>query len=125
MALRRCARSGSPSYRPRQLIKYTNQKCRLGPWRLPSTGISSLDSLLGGEGYPDRSAVLVTGAPGIGKEALGYWFTNSGLAQSDFCAYVTRLATREVLKDAKAFGLDFAQRVPLWIAREGGEIQGD
>ena len=92
---------------------------------MPSTGISSLDKLLEGEGYPDRSTVLVTGAPGIGKEALGYWFTNSGLSQGDFCAYVTRLATREVLKDAKAFGLDFSQRVPFWIAREGGEIQGD
>jgi KaiC/GvpD/RAD55 family RecA-like ATPase len=92
---------------------------------LPSTGISALDKLLEGEGYPDRSAILVTGAPGIGKEALGYWFTHSGLGQGDFCVYVTRLAAREVLKDAKAFGLDFSQRVPLWIAREGGEIQGD
>jgi KaiC/GvpD/RAD55 family RecA-like ATPase len=26
-----------------------------------------------------KSAVLAVGAPGIGKEALGYWFTYSGL----------------------------------------------
>jgi circadian clock protein KaiC len=88
-----------------------------------STGLSDLDKLLEGEGYPDRSAILVAGAPGIGKEALGYWFTHSGLVQGDFCLYVTRLATREVLKDAKAFGLDFSQRVPHWIAREGGEAR--
>ncbi len=87
-----------------------------------STGLTALDKLLEGEGYPDRSAVLITGAPGIGKEALSYWFTQSGLVQGDFCLYVTRLATREVLKDAQAFGLDFKQRVPFWIAREGGEI---
>ena len=30
-----------------------------------------------------------------------------------------------MLKDAKAFGWEFAQRVPFWIARDGGEIQGD
>ena len=90
---------------------------------MASTGLSDLDKLLQGEGYPDRSAILVTGAPGIGKEAICYWFTHSGLLQGDFCLYVTRLATREVLKDAKAFGLDFDQRVPQWIAREGGEIQ--
>jgi KaiC/GvpD/RAD55 family RecA-like ATPase len=90
-----------------------------------STGLIALDKLLEGEGYPDRSAILVTGAPGIGKEALSYWFTQSGLQQGDFCLYVTRLATREVLKDAKAFGLSFEQRVPQWIAREGGEIQYD
>ena len=90
---------------------------------LASSGIPALDEILAGEGYPDRSAILVTGAPGIGKEALCYWFTHSGLKQGDFCLYVTRLATREVLKDAKAFGLDFDQRVPQWIAREGGEIR--
>lgn len=92
---------------------------------MPSTGLSSLDGLLQGEGYPDRSAILVTGAPGIGKEALCYWFVQSGLSQGDFCLYVTRLATREVLKDAKAFGLDFQQRVPFWMAREGGEVEYD
>jgi len=89
---------------------------------LASTGLPALDQLLEGEGFPDKSAILITGAPGIGKEALGYWFTNSGLLQGDFCLYVTRLATREVLKDSKAYGVDFQQRVPLWIAREGGEI---
>ena len=92
---------------------------------MASTGLSPLDNLLGGEGYPDRSCVLITGAPGIGKEALSYWFTHSGLVQGDFCLYVTRLAAREVLKDSKAFGLDFQNRVPFWIAREGGQIPFD
>jgi len=56
-----------------------------------STGVEGPDHLLK-DGYPDRSAVLVNGPPGVGKEALGYWFTQSGLAQGDFCLYVTRLA---------------------------------
>jgi KaiC/GvpD/RAD55 family RecA-like ATPase len=38
---------------------------------------------------------------------------------------LTRLSTREVLKDAKAFGVDFGNRVPFWIAAEGGEIKYD
>jgi len=92
---------------------------------LVSTGISALDTILDGEGYPDRSAILVAGAPGIGKEALCYWFTHSGLAQGDFCLYVTRLITRDVLRDAKGFGVDFSQGVPFWIAQEGGEIKYD
>jgi KaiC/GvpD/RAD55 family RecA-like ATPase len=66
---------------------------------------------------------LTTGAPGIGKEALGYFFTQSGLAQGDFCVYVTRLAAREIVKDAKAYGVDYQQRVPLWIASDGGLIK--
>ena len=59
-----------------------------------STGLSSLDQLLGKEGYPDKPTKMVVGPPGIGKEAIGYWFIQSGLMQKDFCLNVTRLPTR-------------------------------
>jgi len=74
------------------------------------------------DGYPDKSAILVTGPPGIGKEALGYWFTQTGLVQGDFCLYVTRLPVREVLQDVKGFGIDMNHKVPLWLAGEGGQL---
>ena len=90
-----------------------------------STGVSSLDNLLGSDGYPDKSTILVVGPPGIGKEALGYWFTHSGLVQNDFCLYVTRLSVKEVLQDEKGFGVDTQQRVPLWCASDGGQIKYD
>ena len=77
------------------------------------------------DGYPDKSAVLVVGPPGIGKEALGYWFTNTGLIQGDFCLYATRLSVREVLHDIKGFGIDTQQKVPLWLASDGGQIKYD
>jgi circadian clock protein KaiC len=86
---------------------------------LASTGLSSLDQLLGSDGYPDKSAILVVGPPGIGKEALGYWFTHAGLVQKDFCLQVTRLSSREVLQDVKAFGVDFSKQVPLWFSSDG------
>jgi circadian clock protein KaiC len=92
---------------------------------LVSTGVPSLDSLLGSDGYPDKSAILVVGPPGIGKEALGYWFTHSGLLQGDFCLYVTRLSVKEVLQDQKGFGVDIQQKVPLWFASDGGQINYD
>jgi len=90
---------------------------------LVSSGVSSLDKLLG-DGYPDRSTILVVGPPGIGKEALGYWFTQSGLLQGDFCLYVTRLPVREVLQDERAFGIE-GQRVPFWLAGDGGQVKLD
>ena len=89
-----------------------------------SSGIPALDPLMG-DGYPDKSAILIVGPPGIGKEALGYWFTNSGLIQGDFCLYVTRLSVKEVLHDEKGFGIDTQQKVPLWFASEGGQIKYD
>jgi circadian clock protein KaiC len=89
---------------------------------LASSGVPALDKLLGGVGYPDKSAVLVVGPPGIAKEALGYWFTYSGLVQGDFCLYVTRVSVQDVLRDQRAFGIDTAQKVPLWMAVDGGQI---
>lgn len=87
-----------------------------------SSGIPALDELLGGRGYPDKSAVLVVGPPGIAKEALGYWFTQSGLAQGDFCVYVTRVSVNDVLRDERAFGIESKQGAPVWMANEGGQI---
>ena len=92
---------------------------------MASSGVPALDSLLGGEGYPDRSAVLVVGPPGIGKEALGYWFMSTGLAQGDFCLYVSRLSVREILQDSKGFGIDMQKRVPFWLTSEGGLVKYD
>jgi len=91
---------------------------------LASSGIPALDILLA-DGYPDKSAILIIGPPGIGKEALGYWFTGSGLIQGDFCLYVTRLSVKEVLQDEKGFGVDSQQKVPMWFASEGGQIRCD
>jgi KaiC/GvpD/RAD55 family RecA-like ATPase len=89
-----------------------------------SSGIPALDPLLG-DGYPDKSTIVVVGPPGIGKEALGYWFTQSGLVQGDFCLYVTRLSVKEVLQDEKGFGIDTQQKVPLWFASDGGQVKYD
>jgi len=91
---------------------------------LASSGIPALDKLLA-DGYPDKSAVLVVGPPGIGKEALGYWFTQTGLVQGDFCLYVTRLSVRDVLQDVKGFGIDMDHKVPLWFAGDGGQLKCD
>src|SRR5437867_13174307 len=88
-----------------------------------STGLDELDHLLKG-GYPDKSAILVVGPPGIGKEALGYWFIQNGLTREDFCLYVTRLAVSEVLQDIRAFDIN-GQSSPVWCAREGGQTKCD
>jgi len=91
---------------------------------LASSGVPALDKLLA-DGYPDKSAILVLGPPGIGKEAIGYWFTKTGLVQGDFCLYATRLPVREVLQDVKGFGIDMDHKVPLWLSSDGGQIKYD
>jgi circadian clock protein KaiC len=92
--------------------------------RLVSTGVPSLDALLGSDGYPDRSAILVVGPPGIGKEALGYWFVRLGLIQGDYCLYATHRPVSDVLRDMKGVGVG-TDRVPEWIASSGSTVRCD
>jgi KaiC/GvpD/RAD55 family RecA-like ATPase len=89
---------------------------------LASSGVPALDKLLA-DGYPDKSAILVIGPPGIGKEALGYWFTSTGLVQGDFSLYVTKRSAHDLLRDAKGFGVDYQGRIPFLMAREGGQAR--
>jgi len=91
---------------------------------LVSTGVPTLDTLLGSDGYPDRSAILVVGPPGIGKEALGYWFMRSGLVQGDYCLYATHRPVSDVLRDMKGVGIA-SDRVPEWIASSGSPVKCD
>ncbi|HUH82497.1 MAG TPA: RAD55 family ATPase [Nitrososphaerales archaeon] len=86
-----------------------------------STGVPTLDQILN-DGYPERSSILVLGQSGLGKQALGYWFTKSGLAQGDFCLYVTHKPAGDVLRDMRGFGIG-SERVPEWIASSGSEIK--
>jgi circadian clock protein KaiC len=91
---------------------------------LVSTGVPSLDNLLGTDGYPDKSAILVVGPPGIGKEALGYWFIRSGLIQGDYCLYATHRPVADVLRDMKGVGIA-TDRIPEWIASSGSPTRLD
>jgi len=91
---------------------------------LVSTGVQSLDHILGGDGYPDRSAILVIGPSGIGKEALGYWFIHVGLMQGDYCLYATRRSVPDMLRDMRGFGVG-AERAPEWIASSGSPVRCD
>jgi KaiC/GvpD/RAD55 family RecA-like ATPase len=91
---------------------------------LVSTGVPTLDALLASDGYPDRSAILIEGPPGIGKEALGYWFIRSGLVQGDYCLYATHRGVPDVLRDMKGMGVG-TERVPDWIASSGSAVKCD
>jgi KaiC/GvpD/RAD55 family RecA-like ATPase len=92
---------------------------------LSSSGVPDLDRILGGQGFPDKSAVLIVGPPGVNKEALGYWFASEGLRQGDSCLYVTRLSVREVEKDRDSLGVARPSGSEFWIAREGSQTKID
>ena len=88
-----------------------------------SSGVRNFDQILS-HGYPERSSILVSGPPGVGKEALGYWFIHSGLLEGDFCFYVTHRPVADVEKDMKAFGIR-PDHAPEWMASSGSQKRCD
>lgn len=88
-----------------------------------STGLNELDQLLGG-GYPDRSSILIVGPPGIGKEALAYRFTQTGMLLGDACLYATRLSVSEVVQDVRGYKIE-PWLDPIWLASNGSKERLD
>jgi len=74
-----------------------------------STGVPELDKALEG-GVPKGSWVAITGEPGTGKSILCMHFAWAGLRVGDPVVYVTTEAEfRDVIRQAKLFGMDFEQ----------------
>jgi len=89
-----------------------------------SSGIPALDNLLV-KGYPSKSAILVVGPSGSVKQSLLYHFIQDGLVRGDACLYVTRLSNKEVLEDAKGFGIDMDEKGLLWLSRDSDQARCD
>jgi len=53
-----------------------------------STGLPKLDKILGG-GFPDKTAILVSGGPGTGKTLFGINFILEGARKGEKCCYVS------------------------------------
>jgi KaiC domain protein len=89
-----------------------------------STGVPELDKALEG-GVPKGSWVAITGEPGTGKSILCMHFAWAGLRVGDPVVYVTTEAEfRDVIRQAKLFGMDFEQYKIYDISstKELGEI---
>jgi circadian clock protein KaiC len=72
-----------------------------------STGVPSLDAMLGG-GIPEGESMLLAGPSGSGKSTLGMQFINEGLKQGEpgIVAIFEELPTEHVHR-ARMFGIDF------------------
>jgi circadian clock protein KaiC len=62
-----------------------------------STGIKSLDTMLGG-GVPKGSSTLVLGAPGTGKTLIALHFLQEGQQQGEVCLYAGSSESPELLQ---------------------------
>ncbi len=74
--------------------------------RVP-TGISRLDTMLGGKGYFRGSSILVTGTAGTGKSSLAAHLAKSTCERGERCLYLAfEESESQIIRNMKSIGID-------------------
>ncbi len=72
-----------------------------------SSGVSSLDAMLGGEGYFRGSSILVTGEAGTGKSSLAAHFAQSSCERGERCFYFAfEESESQIVRNTRSIGID-------------------
>jgi circadian clock protein KaiC len=72
-----------------------------------SSGVSRLDTMLGGEGYFRGSSILITGTAGTGKTSLAAHFANSTCARGERCLYLAfEESESQIVRNMRSIGVD-------------------
>lgn len=80
-----------------------------------STGISGLDRILHG-GFPEKTAILLSGGSGTGKTLVGLNFLLCGAAKGERCCYITLTESREeVLRACR--GIDSLKVIEKYLEK--------
>jgi circadian clock protein KaiC len=79
--------------------------------RLP-TGVSRLDTMLGGKGYFRGSSILVSGTAGTGKSSLAAHFINAACARGERCLYFAfEESQNQIIRNMHSIGINLEQWV--------------
>lgn len=72
-----------------------------------STGITSLDNMLGGKGYYRGSSILVSGTAGVGKSSLAAHFAQAACQRQERCCYFAmEESAAQIIRNNRSIGID-------------------
>jgi circadian clock protein KaiC len=72
-----------------------------------SSGVSRLDTMLGGEGYFRGSTILITGTAGTGKTSLAAHFAESTCSRGERCLYLAfEESESQIVRNMRSIGVD-------------------
>ena len=77
-----------------------------------SSGISSLDNMLGGDGFFKGSSVLVSGTAGTGKTSIAASFANSACLENKKCIYFAfEESPLQIQRNMASVGMDLSKHI--------------
>ena len=83
-----------------------------------STGLTTLDEMLGGKGFFRGSTILVSGTAGTGKTTLAAHFADAACRRGERCLYfLFEESPSQMIRNMRSAGLDLQP----WI--DGGQLQ--
>ncbi len=73
-----------------------------------STGIKSLDTMLGGQGYYCGSTILISGTAGTGKTSFAAEFAKAACDRGERCLYFAfEESPSQIIRNMRSIGIDF------------------
>ncbi len=80
-----------------------------------SSGIATLDTMMGGEGYYRGSNILVSGTAGTGKTSISAHFANAACKRGERCLYFAfEEAPSQIIRNMRSIGIDLEP----WMKQE-------
>lgn len=77
-----------------------------------SSGVPSLDKMLGGKGFFRGSSVLVSGTAGTGKTSLAACFANETCKRKEKCIYFAfEESPQQIIRNMQSIGIDLKQHI--------------
>ncbi len=77
-----------------------------------SSGIPSLDEMLGGKGFFKGSSILVSGTAGTGKSSMASYFANESCRRNERCIYFAfEESPEQIMRNMSSIGLSLHKHV--------------
>lgn len=77
-----------------------------------SSGIPSLDQMLGGKGFFRGSSILVSGTAGTGKTSIAAYFAEASCQRRERCLYLAfEESPQQIMRNMRSIGIDLKKHV--------------
>lgn len=77
-----------------------------------SSGITTLDNMLGGKGFFRGSSILISGTAGTGKTSMAAYFADATCKRKERCLYLAfEESPRQIIRNMKSIGINLDQHI--------------